>query len=210
MGRRGPISGSQCSICRHEQRHRIELSLVSGVSHRAVAAKFEVSPHAVRRHGENHVSPERRAQLVAGPLKLQQLAERAADEGMSMLDYVAMLRSTLMERFLAASECDDRPGTALLAGRLTELLRLQASLTGELSRAGATITNNTLILSSPLMADLQAMLAQRLRPYPDAMRAVLEGLEDLSTRALNGATAPLHAPQTICLPSSAVEVSTHD
>jgi hypothetical protein len=142
-----------------------------------------------------HVDQQRRAQLVAGPLTLQQIAEKASAEGLSLLDYLILIRSTLMARFLAASDCGDNQNTALLAGRLTECLRLVAQVTGELSRATSTVNNNTLIMASPLMADLQSMLAQRLRPFPEAMQSVLEGLEELSARALQGSAPMLEAPR---------------
>jgi hypothetical protein len=96
-----------------------------------------------------HVDQQRRAQLVAGPLTLQQIAEKASAEGLSLLDYLILIRSTLMARFLAASDCGDNQNTALLAGRLTECLRLVAQVTGELSRATSTVNNNTLIMASP-------------------------------------------------------------
>jgi hypothetical protein len=77
-----------------------------------------------------------------------------------------------------------------VAGRLLDCLRLTASLTGELSKAGASITNNIAILQSPLMADLQSMLIRTLAPFPDARAAVLSGLEELSRRALQEAPLP--------------------
>jgi len=181
---------NRCSICSHDQRYRIELAMVAGVGRRVIAKRFAVSGDAAWRHLRHHVPDERRAQLVAGPLKLSQLAERAAEEGMSLLDYLAMIRSSLTHQFLAASDAGDRQGAALLSGRLLECLRMIGQVTGDLTRATSNVTNNNLILGSPLMADLQRMLITRLRPYPDAGRAVLEGLEALSAGALNG-TQPL-------------------
>jgi hypothetical protein len=183
-------ASKQCTICTNEKRYEIELALVSGVSTRAIAKKFTVSRDAVWRHGANHVPPERRAQLVAGPLTSMELAERAADEGMSLLDHCIMVRSTLMKRFLAASEADDRNGTANVAGRLLDCLRLMAALTGELTRATAGTTNNIAIINSPFVSDLHVMLLRTLSPFPDARRAVLEGLEELSRRTVPDA-APL-------------------
>ena len=183
------------SICNHDQRYEIELALVSGVATRAVAKKYAVSRDSAFRHLKNHVPPERRAQLVAGPMRLQELAMKATAEGLSLLDYLILVRSTLVARFLAASEASDNQNTALLAGRLTEVLRLIAQVSGELSRATSTVNNNMLVMASPLMADLQTMLAQRLRPFPDAMQAVLTGLEELSTRALQGSVTMLEAPR---------------
>jgi hypothetical protein len=184
MAKKGERTG-KCTVCAHAQRYEIELALVSGVSCRAVGQKYSVSLDAAWRHLRNHVPPERRAELVAGPLKPAELAQRAVDEGLSLLQYLSMVRNALMARFLAASEADDRSGTAMVAGRLLECLRLLAQLSGELTKTTASITNNTLILQSPLMADLQAMLVTRLRPYPEASRAVLEGLKELSARALD-------------------------
>lgn len=193
MAKRGEQNG-RCTICASTQRYEIELALVSGVSCRAVGKKYRVSRDAAWRHLRKHVPPERRAELVAGPLKPAQLAERAADEGMTLLEYVAMVRNSLMARFLAASEADDRPGTALVAGRLLDCLRLTAQLSGELSKAGATITTNIAIMNSPLVADLQTMLIRTLQPFPEARAAVLHGLEELSARALQQTAPTLAAP----------------
>lgn len=77
-----------------------------------------------------------------------------------------------------------------MAGRLLDCLRLTAQLSGELSKAGASITNNIAILQSPLMADLQVMLIRTLQPYPEARTAVIAGLEALSARALQSAPVP--------------------
>ncbi len=189
MSRKSEPNG-KCSICAHPQRYQIELAIVSGVSRRAIGKKYAISSDAVWRHAHNHVPPERRSELVAGPLKPAELAQRAADEGMTLLEYVAMVRNSLMARFLAASEADDRNGTALIAGRLLDCLRLTAQLSGELSKAGATVTTNIAILQSPLMADLQSMLIRTLSPYPEARAAVLRGLEELSARSLQSAPLP--------------------
>jgi hypothetical protein len=194
MAKKGEPNG-KCCICMHEQRYQIELALVSGVSCRAIGLKFKVSRDAAWRHYRNHVTDARRSELVAGPLTAAQLAERAADEGMSLLDYLAIVRNALMARFLAASECDDRQGTAIVAGRLLECLRTIARLTGELQAATSSVTNNTLIMASPLMADLQAMLIRELQPFPDARLRVIAGLEELSRRALPAPAMAITAPK---------------
>ena len=196
MSRKAEPNG-KCTICAHPQRYQIELAIVSGVSRRAIGKKYGLSSDAVWRHGRNHVPPERRTELVAGPLKPAELAQRAADEGMTLLEYTSMVRNTLMARFLAASEADDRTGTALVAGRLLDCLRLTAQLSGELTKAGATVTTNIAILQSPLMADLQSMLIRALSPYPEARAAVLRGLEELSARSLQSAPLPASSGRLI-------------
>ncbi|MGO9992857.1 MAG: hypothetical protein ACLPTF_10160 [Steroidobacteraceae bacterium] len=187
---RGRSTG-RCSICLHGDRYRIELALVSGVSKRAAGKRFGVSPDAAWRHLHNHVPAERRAQLIAGPLKLQELAQKATEEGLTLLDYLTLVRSGLVAQFLAANEADDRQGAALISGRLLECLRIMGQFTGELQKAGAQITTNIAILQSPLMADLQGMLLRTLQPYPEARAAVLAGLEELSSRATAQSSAPL-------------------
>ena len=44
-----------CTVCSHAQRNDLDLAIVSGQSHRAVAAAFRVSHDAVRRHASNHL-----------------------------------------------------------------------------------------------------------------------------------------------------------
>lgn len=165
----------------------MELMLVSGVGRRAVARKFGVSADAVWRHGKGHISDEHRAQLLGGPLKLRELADKAADEGLSLLEHLEVLRSSAERRYFACAEAGDNQADTIL-GRITDLIRLQGQFTGDLQRATTQITNNVAILGSPLVADLKVMLIQRLRPFPDAWRAVREGLDELSARATQGAT----------------------
>jgi hypothetical protein len=161
------------------------MDLVAGVSLPAVGRKYGFSKDCAWRHKQNHLPSERRAALVAGgSMKLSELAEKANAENVSLIDYLSLVRSALLARFLAASEADDRQGTGLLASRLIECLRLQAQVTGELSNATAGITNNTLVLNSPFVADLQSMLLRTLAPFPEARDAVISGLEELSRRAL--------------------------
>jgi hypothetical protein len=194
MAKKGEPNG-KCCICSHEQRYQIELALVSGVSCRAIGLKFKVSRDGAWRHLRNHVTDARRSELVAGPLTTVQLAERAADEHLSLLDYLAIVRNALMARFLAASECDDRQGSAMVAGRLLECLRTIARLTGELTAATSNVTTNIAIMSSPLMADLQGMLIRELQPFPDARLRVIAGLEELSRRALPSSPAMAALPK---------------
>lgn len=183
----GQPSG-KCLACKHSERQRFESLIAGGVSFRAVSRKFGLSRHVLERHFKNHVSEQRRAQLVAGPsLSLHELAEKAADLNLSLVDFLGIVRKGLVEQFLAATEAGDRTGCAAVAGRLLEALRIQAQLSGELQRVTAPVVNNTLIMSSPFVADLQSMLIQRLQPHPEAAKAVLEGLRELSARALQGA-----------------------
>jgi hypothetical protein len=179
----GQRSG-RCKVCQSPQRFRVELLLVSGAGRRAIAKKFGLSPDSIWRHGRLHISADQRTQLLAGPVKLRELADRAAEENLSVLEYTAMVRSAVLRQFFAAGEADDRQSVALLTGRLTELLRLQAHLSGQLSSASSTVTNNMVVMGSPVMADVEQVLLERLRPYPDAAQSVFEGLEQLRAMRL--------------------------
>lgn len=186
----------QCTICCHEQRHRIELALVSGASREAIGRKFDVSPDAAGRHNRNHITDERRAQLVAGPLRLHELAEKAQEADLALVDYLSMLRSSLFEQYLQAAEVGDRNGFTTIAGRLTDVLRLEGQVSGEIAKATSCVTNNTVVFSSPIMADIEQVLVERLKPHPEALRSVFEGIEALRSQRL-GTPARLvleHAP----------------
>jgi hypothetical protein len=182
----------------HADRYRAEILLCGGASQHAVAAKLGMSRDSLSRHWQNHVSPERRAQIAAGPLKLHEFAERAAQEGLSLLDYLALIRSILLHQFNAAASAGDKHGTATLAGRLLECLREIGRLSGELRTAGGgvNVTNNVMVLNSPAFAELQRMLLERLAPYADARASVLAGLRELDARLGAGAPTSLPAPST--------------
>src|SRR5262245_45400226 len=82
MKRAKRVSG-RCTICAHEHKWRIELLRAGGAGLDALASKFGVSRDSIWRHWRNCVSPEAKATFLAGPVQLEQLAERAAEEGES-------------------------------------------------------------------------------------------------------------------------------
>jgi hypothetical protein len=62
---------------------------------------FGPSKDAIARHWKNHVTPCRKAELVAGPIQIAQLAKKTAEEDRSLLDYLSILRSELLHLFLS-------------------------------------------------------------------------------------------------------------
>lgn len=186
MSGKGERTG-RCAICRHTEKYRIELMLAGGASVRAICARFGVQKNACWRHGKLHMSAERRAALIAGPVKMYELALKAAELDLSLLDYLALIRSTLLLQFTTASEAGDRNGVATVGGRLLECLRLQATLTGEISKATSAVTNNIAVINHPMVADLQALLNRTLAPYPEARQAVVTALKEASARMLESA-----------------------
>ena len=72
---------TKCAICMHRERARIETLRLGGASYRVLSAKFAISKDSLHRHMLSHVAPERKATLIVGPVKIDQVAEKAAEEG---------------------------------------------------------------------------------------------------------------------------------
>ncbi len=178
------VTRARCSICRHVDRSRIEFARISGVSLDNIAETFNVQRDAVWRHTRQHVSDDDRA-LYLCDVDLAQVAARANSESLSLLDYLAITRSVLMTSMQAAAACNDRSGTAAVAGRLTEVLKLIANLTGELLKLNPhTVNHNvTVFMSSPLYIELEQMLIATLSDHPTALAKVVDGLRQLEERA---------------------------
>jgi hypothetical protein len=178
------ITKGRCLICTHKERARIEFARISGVSLDNIAQTYGISRDVVWRHMRNHVSAEQRA-LYLADVDLKGLAERANAESLSLLDYLAITRSTLMMQMQAAAGCNDRSGTAALAGKLNQTLQLIGEFTGEMLRLNPhTVNQNvTVFMSSPLYVELEQMLISILSDHPDVLAKVVGGLRQLEGRA---------------------------
>jgi hypothetical protein len=187
-------SSSKCAVCRHEERWRIELLKAGGASLDALAAKFDVSRDSIDRHWHRHVSAESKATYLIGPAEMATIAERAAQEGDSVIDYLKMCRTTLVGQLAAASEAGDARGAAFVVNSLVRTLEATARVTGEVGAMAAgniTINNNNVqILNHPQFASVQATLLRALAPFADARAAVVTALRGLDTGAPSGPAAP--------------------
>jgi hypothetical protein len=190
--RRGEPTG-RCTVCSHPERARIELLLAGGAaSHRAVGRKYKLSHYAIGRHWSGHVSDERKASLVFGPVDRERLASRIGEESISVLDHFRAIRSGLYDLYQKALEAGDGQTGATLAGRLHEGLNSIARITGELAHSSL-VTNNTMnVFLSPQFAEIEATLARVLAPHPAALTAVITAFRDLERRSTETA-APAHA-----------------
>jgi hypothetical protein len=203
-----PAKGSKrhhnCAVCRHPDRIRIEMARLGGASLSSVAERFGgFGKDALWRHMSAHVSDDRKAALICD-VPLADLAAKAAEEDLSLLDHLAIVRSTVVGQMIGAASMNDRHGVANLAGRSLDVLREIGKLTGQIREISGNVTNNNtlVLLSSPAFVRLEAMLLERLSPYPEAMRAVLEGLRDLDDTD----TAPTIELAPVSLPANG---STH-
>lgn len=178
----------RCQVCRCPDKWRIELLIAGGASRRSVAEKFGVHEDAIDRHWRHHVSDEAKAGYLCGPAELATLAQKAAVEGDSVLDYLRLCRTVLVGQLAAMSEAGDSRGCAYIAGQLTRTLEAIARVTGELgelARSTINITGNVSINDSPAFAKVQAVMLKALAGRPEARDAVVAAL-----RSLDDADAP--------------------
>lgn len=184
------VNSAQCTVCQHPERHRLEMLVIGGASHRSVAEKFstpqkKLTHHSVGRHMQAHVSEEKRASMLLGPVKLATLASRAAEESESVIDHLRALRSGLWQMFDVSLDAGDRSGGALVAGRLLECLTQIAKLTGQLL-SSPTIQNN-MTINNNFGAEFEQFkvdLIRVLQKHPQALTDVIREFERLDAEAL--------------------------
>ncbi|MGO9036431.1 MAG: hypothetical protein ACLPV2_04795 [Steroidobacteraceae bacterium] len=172
----------KCAVCGHADQVRIELLLAGGAGQKAVGTKFGISKDSIHRHWHGHVTMERRAMLVMGPVPRQALAAQIAEENTSVLDNLRIVRAGLYKQYDAALEAGDRTVGALLAGKLHQNLQITAKITGELASSPlVSITNNqnnvSMLVESPEFSAFQARLIGALRNFPEARAAVIKEFE---------------------------------
>lgn len=188
-----PRSHPRCQVCQHPERWRVELLKAGGASLDSLAKKFELSRDAIDRHWHRHVSAELKAGYLAGPVQLQDLAAKAAEQGGSVLDHLHAVRVILMGHLASVTEAGDGRAAAYIAGRLTSTLETIARVSGELGDLARSttynITNNVAVLTEhPAFMRVQATILRALAEHPAARADVVRALRDLD--AENAPTAP--------------------
>jgi hypothetical protein len=106
----------RCKLCAHPERARIEMIRLAGAGLDTIAEQFDISKDSLWRHMRDHVSPDDKAAYLAD-IPLQEMLARAADEGVSLLDFFKIVRATLMKQFQLAASVNDQKAVAALAGR---------------------------------------------------------------------------------------------
>jgi hypothetical protein len=88
-----------CGTCVHPERARIEALYVSGLSLDKLAAQFPpLKRGAIYRHCRSHLSDVQKINYLAGPAAIADLANLAAQENRSVIEYLAIIRSILSTR----------------------------------------------------------------------------------------------------------------
>ena len=173
--------GSKCTICSHRERAAIDLGLARGVSVSAMAKRYRVSTDALYRHQSNHLPPQLRASLIAGPsiegIDLDKLRET---ESQSLLAHLIALRNRLFASLDVAEEYRDSAMVTRVTGQLHTNLELTGRLLGDLRTGNITTTN---ILIAPQYVEMRVALVDALRPHPEAARAVAAVLHRIEHKA---------------------------
>src|SRR6476660_4234804 len=110
-------ANGRCSVCRHRERAGIDLALARGVSVRALTSRYKLVRDALYRHQSNHLPPQLRASLIAGPdldIDLDKLRET---ESQSLLANLVNLRGRLFSSLDVAEENGDGAMLSRVAGQ---------------------------------------------------------------------------------------------
>jgi hypothetical protein len=124
-------SHPRCLVCQHAERHRIEALRVGGAGLEPLPARFGITKDSLHRHMQNHVSSETKVSYLAGPAKLQDLANLAADENKGLLEYLSIIRSILIGQLDRSAQRDKPYEVERVAGRVLDVLKEIGRLTGE-------------------------------------------------------------------------------
>jgi hypothetical protein len=181
----------RCQVCHHPERVRIEALRTAGVSLDKLAEQFGIPRDAIWRHTERHVSDATKASYLLGPAKIADLANAAADESRSVIDYLAITRSILMNALDKSAQAGKPYEVDRLSGRMVEVLAAIGRITGEVAQFASTtinIQNNTQILNSPVFTELQAGLLAICVAHPEARADIIALFRDLDAR--HAAPAP--------------------
>ena len=151
----------RCTVCQHEKRHAIDKALVAGETFRRIAADFDVTEQAVRRHKSAH--------LPAALTKAQEAAEVAhADD---VLAQVQNLRDRALGVLDKAERADDLRAAVSAIREARGCVELLAKLVGDLNE-GATVN----VLVSPEWGRVRGLVIEALAPHQEARAAVAAAL----------------------------------
>jgi hypothetical protein len=176
--RQAKVGRGRCQVCRHPERIRIEALHVGGVTLDALEAEFGLQRDAIHRHCKNHVSRIAKVNYLAGPVQIATLAQAAARENKSILEYLSVIRSILMAQLVKQAEKGNSLTAGRVSGYLTTVLQTLGKITGEISglaSATLTINNNSVhVLNSQPFVELQAGLLEVCQKHPDARADIVD------------------------------------
>ncbi len=181
----------RCQVCQHPERHKIEALRVGGSGLEELAARFGIHRDGLWRHMKGHVSAETKVSYLAGPAKLQDLANLAADENKGLLEYLSIIRSILIGQLDRSAQRDKPYEVERVAGRVLDVLKEIGRLTGEVQAYASQTLNiqqNFNFANTPEFIDLQTGLLQVCQAHPEARADIVALFQRLDAR---------HASQTV-------------
>lgn len=177
---------SQCGVCQHPDRLRIEMLLANGgASYRGIAKEFGVNFNTVGIHLRRHMTPDRLARLRLGnPLENNEvLADLAAKSGISALENLRAIHAGVVSRWLNALESQSDGNFIALTSQARQNIELLAKLSKELQPAQTNVNiglqANIGAFERPEYVDAIATIVAVLRKYPEARLEVAEALRSL-------------------------------
>jgi hypothetical protein len=182
-----PGPGS-CTICRHERRIELELGLVARMPVPALAKRYDVSIHSLRRHAANHLGATQRAALALNlaPSSVD-LEALSRSESESLLGNLLAQRARLSAYASASAESGDYKAAIAAERATTDALALTAKLLGSI--VNRTEVTSRSILLTPDYLKLRAILVDVLKPYPEIAAKVAAALHQLESDAAKDITA---------------------
>jgi hypothetical protein len=201
--RKKPSMANRCAVCRHPEKSRLEALHCAGASLNKLVEQFPgLNRDSIWRHMLKHVPEERKVGYLIGAGKIARLAEVAAEENQSLIDYFSILRSTLFGQLDRLAAKNDHVGIAAISARIIDVLAHIGKITGQISAAtGNTfvnIQNNVQILNSAPFADLQAGLLQISANHPEIRGEMVALFKRLDEQY----SAPAPAPKLIDVPAA--------
>ncbi len=146
----------------------------------ALKLRYGTSADALYRHRKNHMPPQLRAKLLAGPSVGIDPDRLREVEGQSLLSHLVALRNRLFASLDVAEEAGDAGMTARVVGQIHRNLEITGELVGSLATGNTTINN---VLVMPAYVEMRVALVAALRPFPDAAHAVAAVLGRLEGQA---------------------------
>src|ERR1700738_1581334 len=102
MTARKITKAARCVVCGHKDRTLIEAARVAGCSLDSISEKYGVSRDSIFRHMKRHVPEDVRLQYIT-ETPIKELAQRAATEGVTLLDHFTIVRGILLQQFQLAA-----------------------------------------------------------------------------------------------------------
>jgi len=152
----------------------------------AHVCKLGTAEISIWNHGKNHITPEYRQAVLAGPLRSEHdLRELVAEENTSVLQNFRAVFNGHRSRWLNALETGSDEVMISHGRAMAEMLWKIGRLTQEIAPPQTFVQNNTVqIFDHPEYIRAITVLTAALRPFPEARKAAAEALRGLDAKMI--------------------------